>query len=100
VKFAVTTRGAILGSIAFLFMALQIFSKVSSGQWPLIFGIVAALGAALLCAGVAVAAPSPTAGSGLRFRNTILQWLGFAIVFLVMFQILDMLHVDYRQYFH
>jgi hypothetical protein len=113
-KVRMTLQSALLGIVLFIVLALKSWAKVSSGKWSETVGFaVAVVGAAL---GLAIAftakVPSdslsdshntetlaPIAGRSPRqFRIVILQWLVLVLVFLLVFQILDALKVNWRQF--
>jgi hypothetical protein len=116
-KFEMTPQSAILGLIVFIFVALQSFGRYHSGQWSGTAGIVVALAGAAVGLALAVTAtsagapaksrsvdanaPTPTARKSSRqFRNLILLWFAVVVVFLLMFRLLDALHLSWRQYLH
>jgi len=106
---------AILGLIVFIVVALQSLGKYNSGKWSGTAGIVVALAGAAMGLALAVTAtsagdpaksppvgadaPTPTARKPSRqFRNSILLWLAVVVIFLLMFRLLDALHINWRQY--
>jgi hypothetical protein len=114
-KFKMTIPSAILGLVVFIVVALQSFGKYSSGKWSGAAGIVVALAGAAMGLALAVTAtsagdpakfspvdadtPTPTARKPSRqFRNSILLWLAVVVIFLLMFRLLDAVHVNWRQY--
>jgi NADH:ubiquinone oxidoreductase subunit 6 (subunit J) len=114
-KFKMTIPSAILGLIVFIVVALQSFGKYNSGKWTGTAGIVVALAGAAIGLALAVTAtsardpaksspvdadaPTPTARKPSRqFRNSILLWLAVVVIFLLMFRLLDALHINWRQY--
>jgi len=101
----------------FIVIALQSFGKVSGGKWLETVGIVVALAGAALGLAIAFTATSPVNGTPAslnkidtlmpvadkpprQIRNLILQWIGFVVVFLLVFQLLDAFHVNWQQYLH
>jgi hypothetical protein len=112
-KFKMTIPSAIVGLIVFIVVALQSFGKYNSGKWSATAGIVVALAGAAMGLALAVTAtsagdsaksvdadaPTPTARKPSRkFRNSILLWLAVVVIFLLMFRLLDTLHINWRQY--
>ena len=114
-KFKVTIKSALLGLVVVIVFLIQSFGKVSSGKWSQTVGVVVALVGAALGLAIAVTATSPAnsvpASSDKNdtlipamdrrprpFRNTILQWLGCVVVFLLVFRLLDAFHVNWRHY--
>ena len=101
-KIRVTIKSGLLGLVVFIVFALQSFGKVSGGKWSETVGIVVALAGAALGLAIAVTATSPSVADKppRQIRNLILQWIGFVVVFLLVFQLLDAFHVNWRQYLH
>jgi hypothetical protein len=114
-RLKMTIPSAILGLIVFIVIALQSVGKYHSGKWSGTAGIVVGLAGAAIGLALAVTAtsagdpatsspvdpdaPTPIARKPLRqFRNSILLWLAFAVVFLLIFRLLDVLHIGWRQY--
>jgi hypothetical protein len=113
-KFKMTIPSATLGLIVFVVVALQSFGKYNSGKWSGTAGIVVGLAGAAIGLALAVTATSardpaksspvdadamPTTRKPPRqFRNSILLWLAVAVIFLLMFRLLDALHINWRQY--
>jgi hypothetical protein len=114
-KFKMTIPRAMLGLIVFIVVALQSFGKYNSGKWSATAGIVVALGGAAMGLALAVTAtspgdpaksspvdadaPTPAARKPSRmFRNSILLWLAVVVIFVLMFRLLDALHINWRQY--
>lgn len=114
-KFKMTIPSAILGLIVFIVVALQSFGKYTSGKWSGTVGIVVALAAAAMGLVLAVTAtttgdpaksspvdadaPTPKARTLSRqFRNSILLWLAVVVIFLLMFRLLDALHINWQQH--
>jgi hypothetical protein len=114
-KLKMTIPSVILGLIVFIVVALQSFGKYNSGKWSGTVGIVVALAGAAIGFALAVTAtsaadpaksspvdvdaPTPTARKPSRqFRNSILLWLAVAVIFLLMFRLLDALHINWQQY--
>jgi hypothetical protein len=113
-KFKMTFPSAILGLIVFIVVVLQSFGKFNSGKWSGTAGIVVALAGAALGLAIAVTAtsagdaapsspvdadaPTPAARRPSRqFRSSILRWLAFVVIFLLVFRLLDALHINWRQ---
>jgi len=82
-------------------------------KWSETAGIVVALaGAAIGLALAATSAGDPAPSSPFdanaptapgrkpsrQFRNSILRWLAFVVIFLLVFRFLDALHINWRQY--
>lgn len=116
-KFRVTVKSALLGLVVFIIFVLQSVAKVSGGKWSQTLGIAVALAGTALGLAIAVTATSaekaepasrnrsdtlvPAADRRPRqLRNSILQWLGFVVIFLLVFRLLDTFHVNWRQYLH
>jgi len=114
-KFKMTISSAMLGLIVFIVVAFHSFGKINSGKWSTTAGVVVALAGAALGLAIAVTAtsagdaapappenadaPTPTVHKPSRqFRNSILRWLAFVIIFLLVFRLLDALHINWRQY--
>jgi NADH:ubiquinone oxidoreductase subunit 6 (subunit J) len=112
-KFKVTIPGAILGLIVFVVVALQSVGKYYTGKWSGTVGIVvasvgAAMGLALAFTATSASYPvksspadadasTPTVRAPWRqFRNSILLWAAAVVIFLLMFRLLDALHINWR----
>jgi|ERR1700691_3687072 hypothetical protein len=116
-KIKVTIQSALLGVAVFIVFVFQSFERVTTGKWSETVGVVMALVGAAIGLAIAVTAISPAksipASSDRndtstpvadkpprQFRNVLLQWLGFVIVFLLMFRLLDAFHIDWRRFLH
>jgi multisubunit Na+/H+ antiporter MnhB subunit len=110
----VTPKRALLGLALALVFALQTFGNISRGRWSLAFGVLFGIGAVVITFSLAFTAQrpgaatsenpvdtlaSPTGTRGTQVRNHLLIWVGSVLVLIILFKILDTLHVPWREWF-
>ena len=110
----VTLKRILVGLALSLVFVLQTVGNISRGRWSLTFGVLFGIGAVILAFSLAFTTQRPgaatpqnpgdpiaptTATRSTQFRNRLLVWAASLLVFLLLFKILDAVHVPWRQWF-
>ena|ERR1700752_838173 len=109
----VTAKRILFGVALAIVLVLQTFGNISRGHWSLAFGFLFGIGAVVLAFSLAFTAQRPGAATlqnstdplasapvtpGAKIRNHLLMWTASVLVFLILFKILDALHVPWQHW--